>query len=66
MSQHNLYRALHTVLRAGYGMTVSVMIRTPEMDQVAEYGIAAQIRAAAGKTGRGGRDAVQRADLEWL
>lgn len=66
MPQHNMYRALHTALRGGNGMTVSVMIRTPEMDRVAEYGIAAQIRAAAGKTGRGGRDAVQRADLEWL
>jgi GTP pyrophosphokinase len=66
MPQHNLYRALHTSLHVGNGISASVMIRTPEMDRIAEYGIAAQIRATAGKTGRASQEAVHRADLEWL
>lgn len=66
MPQHNLYRALHTGIHIGNGLAVSVMIRTEEMDQVAEYGIAAQIRAAAGRTGRVDPGAVHSADLEWL
>ena len=66
MPAHNLYRALHTTLHMGNGTAVSVMIRTPEMDQVAEYGIAAQIRAAAGRTGQADLDAIQRVDRDWL
>lgn len=66
MPRHNLYQALHTGLHVANGITVSVMIRTPEMDQVADYGIASQIRATAGKTGKADLDALQQADRDWL
>ncbi len=37
----NLYQSIHTGLRLGPGKIVEVQIRTPEMDEVAEEGIAA-------------------------
>jgi GTP pyrophosphokinase len=37
----NMYQSLHTTLLSDDGTLFEVQIRTPEMDQVAEYGIAA-------------------------
>jgi len=64
--KHNMYRSLHTSLLADDGETIDVIIRTPAMDQVANFGVAAHIRAAGGRTGRVSAEAARLADLKWL
>jgi GTP diphosphokinase / guanosine-3',5'-bis(diphosphate) 3'-diphosphatase len=64
--KHNMYRSLHTSLLADNGDLLDVIIRTPSMDEVANYGVAAHIRAAGGRTGQVSTDAARRADLKWL
>jgi (p)ppGpp synthase/HD superfamily hydrolase len=59
MPKYNMYRSLHTAVLAD-GQPVGVLIRTPAMDRIATYGVAARIREAGGKDGRVG------ADLDWL
>lgn len=44
----NFYRSLHTAVIFDDGKTLEVQIRTPEMDQNAEYGIAAHWRYKEG------------------
>ncbi|HEX4833119.1 MAG TPA: HD domain-containing protein [Trebonia sp.] len=66
MPKHNMYSALHTSLLTDDGETIDVIIRTPAMDQVANYGVAAHIRAAAGRTGQVSADVARSADLKWL
>jgi GTP pyrophosphokinase len=66
MPKHNMYRSLHTSLLADDGETVDVIIRSPAMDAVASYGVAAHIRAAGGRTGQVSVEAARRADLKWL
>jgi RelA/SpoT family (p)ppGpp synthetase len=66
MPKHNMYRSLHTSLFADDGETVDVIIRSPAMDAVASYGVAAHIRAAGGRTGKVSVEAARRADLKWL
>jgi GTP pyrophosphokinase len=60
-----MYRSLHTAVLAGDDQ-VGVLIRTPAMDGVATYGVAARIREAGGKDGRVSADLARRADLDWL
>jgi len=64
--KHNMYRSLHTSLLADDGEAIDVIIRTPAMDQVANFGVAAHIRAAGGRTGRVSAEAARLADLKWL
>jgi RelA/SpoT family (p)ppGpp synthetase len=66
MPKNNMYRSLHTSVYAPDGELIDVIIRTPAMDQVATYGVAAQILDAAGRTGQVTADVARRADLEWL
>jgi GTP pyrophosphokinase len=66
MPKHNMYSSLHTSLLTDDGETVDVIIRTPAMDEVANYGVAAHIRTAAGRTGRVSADVARNADLKWL
>jgi GTP pyrophosphokinase len=65
MPKYNMYRSLHTAVLAG-GEPVGVLIRTPAMDAVATYGVAARIREAGGKDGKVSADLARRADLDWL
>jgi GTP pyrophosphokinase len=66
MPKHNMYRSLHTSLLTGDGESVDVIIRSPAMDALASYGVAAHIRAAGGRTGKVSVEAARRADLKWL
>jgi GTP pyrophosphokinase len=65
MPKYNMYRSLHTAVFVG-GEPVGVLIRTPAMDAVASYGVAARIREAGGKDGRVSADLARQADLDWL
>ena len=59
----NGYQSLHTVLFSPYGSPIEVQIRTEEMDQVAERGIAAHWMYKSGE--RSGSGAQLRAQ-DWL
>jgi GTP diphosphokinase / guanosine-3',5'-bis(diphosphate) 3'-diphosphatase len=62
----NLYQSLHTTVIGPGGRTVEIQIRTNEMHQQAEYGVAAhwkyKERVAGGKTD----DRVADTDMAWL
>lgn len=61
----NLYQSLHTTVIGPEGRTVEIQIRTNEMHQQAEYGVAAhwkyKERVAGGKADKSGD-----ADMAWL
>jgi guanosine-3',5'-bis(diphosphate) 3'-pyrophosphohydrolase len=59
----NLYRSLHTAVVADDGKTLEVQIRTHEMHETAEYGIAAHWRY---KEGRRQRDIEFEQKINWL
>lgn len=65
MPKYNMYRSLHTAVLVG-GEQVGVLIRTPAMDAVATYGVAARIREAGGRDGKVSADLARQADLDWL
>jgi len=65
MPKYNMYRSLHTAVLVGSD-PVGVLIRTPSMDAVATYGVAARIREAGGRDGKVSADLARRADLDWL
>jgi GTP diphosphokinase / guanosine-3',5'-bis(diphosphate) 3'-diphosphatase len=59
----NGYQSLHTVLFSPYGSPIEVQIRTEEMDQVAERGIAAHWMYKSGERGSSG---AQLRAQDWL
>ncbi len=65
MPKYNMYRSLHTAVLID-GEPVGVLIRTPAMDRIATYGVAARIREAGGRTGQVPVDVARQADLDWL
>lgn len=58
----NFYQSLHTAVVFSDGKTLEVQIRTPEMDQSAEYGIAAHWRYKEGLS----RDEEYERRILWL
>ena len=58
----NLYRSLHTTVIGRYGIPFEVQIRTREMHQVAEYGIAAHWKYKSGAESKAEMDKK----LEWV
>ncbi len=58
----NLYQSLHTAVVYDDGKTLEVQIRTPEMDENAEYGIAAHWRYKEGRL----RDDAYEQKILWL
>ncbi|MBQ9511046.1 MAG: bifunctional (p)ppGpp synthetase/guanosine-3',5'-bis(diphosphate) 3'-pyrophosphohydrolase [Clostridia bacterium] len=58
----NMYRSLHTTVIGRDGLPFEVQIRTWEMHQIAEYGIAAHWKYKSGDKGSGDLDRK----LEWI
>ena len=62
MPRANMYQALHTTVIGPEGRPLEIQIRTAEMHELAEYGIAAHV---AYKEGASGED-VAREKMTWL
>lgn len=58
----NMYQSLHTTVISKKGIPFEIQIRTWEMHQTAEYGIAAHWKY---KLGKGGKDSLD-ASLQWI
>ena len=74
MPKFNLYQSLHTTVVGPSGTAVEVQIRTDEMHQRAEYGVAAHWRYKGERNGSGSKgnkaeqkgSATSEADMPWL
>jgi GTP diphosphokinase / guanosine-3',5'-bis(diphosphate) 3'-diphosphatase len=59
----NLYQALHTTVIGPEGRPLEIQIRTPEMHETAEYGIAGHVLYKEGARGKGD---PEREKMTWL
>jgi len=65
MPKPNGYRSLHTNVLGAFGERMEVQIRTREMHEVAENGIAAHWRYKEGG-GKGAYDPIEHAQVNWV
>lgn len=63
MPKQNMYQSLHTTVMGDGGQPLEVQIRTYDMDQVSEFGIAAHWKY---KQGGGGKTSKTDLQLTWL
>ncbi|MEI6420365.1 MAG: HD domain-containing protein [bacterium] len=62
----NGYQSLHTTIFTGDGGIVEVQIRTEEMNENAEYGIASHISYKECNGGKNGKNGVGNTTIEWF
>jgi GTP diphosphokinase / guanosine-3',5'-bis(diphosphate) 3'-diphosphatase len=62
----NLYQALHTTVIGPEGRPLEIQIRTPEMHETAEYGIAAHVLYKEGREDGKSKGDAEREKMTWL
>ncbi|AMB98511.1 GTP pyrophosphokinase [Aerococcus urinaehominis] len=65
MPKANLYQSIHTTVIGSYGLPVEIQIRTFEMHEVAEYGVAAHWAYKRGQTDKVEADPLDQ-QIEWF